>query len=98
MGRARGSSVLPAAVDAEFAVKRPKDEGEEMKVEFTQTLIKDGKPMGPKYFKFKEIDLINYPGMTSGVLVKTEYDIFKEEDSKILYIYIYIYLYLYIYV
>lgn len=82
-GRARGSSVLPAAVDAEFAVKRPKDEGEEMKVEFTQTLIKDGKPMGPKYFKFKEIDLINYPGMTSGVLVKTEYDIFKEEDSKI---------------
>ena len=82
-GRARGSSVLPAAVDAEFAVKRPKDEGEEMKVEFTQTLIKDGKPMGPKYFKFKEIDLVNYPGMTSGVLVKTEYDIFKEEDSKI---------------
>ena len=82
-GRARGSSVLPAAVDAEFAVKRPKDEGEEMKVEFTQTLIKDGKPMNPKYFKFKEIDLINYPGMTSGVLVKTEYDEFKEEDSKI---------------
>ena len=83
MGRARGSSVLPAAVDAEFAVKRPKDEGEEMKVEFTQTLIKDGKPMNPKYFKFREIDLINYPGMTSGVLVKTEYDEFKEEDSKI---------------
>tara|TARA_R110000803_G_scaffold210340_1_gene281862 strand:- start:1659 stop:3500 length:1842 start_codon:yes stop_codon:yes gene_type:complete len=82
-GRARGSSVLPAAVDAEFAVKRPKDEGEEMKVEFTQTLIKDGKPMSPKYFKFKEINLINYPGLTSGVLVKTEYDQFKEEDSKI---------------
>ena len=75
--------MLPAAVDAEFAVKRPKDEGEEMKVEFTQTLIKDGKPMNPKYFKFREIDLINYPGMTSGVLVKTEYDEFKEEDSKI---------------
>jgi 5S rRNA maturation endonuclease (ribonuclease M5) len=82
-GRARGSSVLPAAVDAEFAVKRPKDEGEEMRVEFTQTLIKDGKPMNPKFFKFREIDLINYPGMTSGVLVKTEYDDFKEKDFKI---------------
>jgi hypothetical protein len=81
-GRARGSSVLPAAVDAEFAVKRPKDEGEEMRVEFTQTLIKDGKPMNPKFFKFREIDLLNYPGLTSGVLVKTEYDDFKEKDSK----------------
>ena len=83
-GRARGSSVLPAAVDAEFAVKRAKDTSDEMKVEFTQTLIKDGKPINPKYFKFVEIDLILLNGLTSGVLAaidKSEY--FNKEDSAI---------------
>lgn len=83
-GRARGSSVLPAAVDTEFAVKRQKDVNDEMKVEFIQTLIKDGKPMNPKYFQFKEVDLIHYPGMTSGVLVPIEpNDYHHKDDSKI---------------
>ena len=82
-GRARGSSVLPAAVDSEFSVKR-KDPDEEMFVEFNQTLVKDGKAMMPKYFKFKEIDLINYPGLTSGVLVEApKEDMYQQDDSKI---------------
>jgi hypothetical protein len=81
-GRARGSSVLPAAVDAEFSVKR-KDPDEEMFVEFNQTLVKDGKAMTPKYFKFQEVDLVNYPGMTSGVLVEADKgEMYQQDDSK----------------
>lgn len=83
-GRARGSSVLPAAVDAEFAVKRQKDVSDEMKVEFAQTLIKDGKPMGNKFFQFKEVDLIGFDQVTSGVLIPIEAsDYFNQDESKI---------------
>lgn len=83
-GRARGSSVLPAAVDAEFAVKRQKEANDEMRVEFVQTLIKDGTPMAPKFFQFKEIDLLGYPGLTSGVLVPIDADEYhKRDDSAI---------------
>ena len=54
-----------------------------MFVEFNQTLVKDGKAMMPKYFKFKERDLINYPGLTSGVLVEApKEDMYQQDDSK----------------
>lgn len=82
-GRARGSSVLPAAVDAEFSVKR-KDENEEMVVEFSQTLVKDGKNIKPMYFTFKEVELMQYAGMTSGVLQYTEKSEIIVDDSKAL--------------
>ena len=81
-GRARGSSVLPAAVDSEFAVKRKKD-SEKMQLEFTQTLIKDGKPMKDKYFEFKEIELFGFNGLTSGVLIEVEKEMLYQEDNKI---------------
>ncbi len=82
-GRARGSSVLPAAVDAEFSVKR-KDENDQMIVEFAQTLVKDGKNIKPMYFAFKEVELMQYPGMTSGILEYTERTELIVDDSKAL--------------
>lgn len=81
-GRARGSSVLPAAVDAEFAVKR-KDNEDKMQLEFIQTLIKDGKPMPSKFFEFKEVELLGYDGLTSGLLVEISKEDLYEEDTKI---------------
>jgi len=66
--RARGSSVLPAAVDAEYKVLR-KDVSEEMYVSLSQTLIKDGTPMKTKEFKFQLHDFVGQ-GVTSGALVE----------------------------
>ncbi len=66
--RARGSSVLPAAVDAEYKVLR-KDVNEEMYVSLSQTLIKDGTPMKTKEFKFQLHDFVGQ-GVTSGALVE----------------------------
>ena len=68
--RARGSSVLPAAVDAEYKVVR-KDVSEEMFVTFSQTLIKDGQPMKPKDFRFEVLNL-PFEDLSSGALVEGE--------------------------
>ena len=64
--RARGSSVIQASVDWEYRVART-NLGSDMFVEFTQTLVKDGKPVMPKNFKFIEQKL-PFHDMTSGAL------------------------------
>ena len=64
--RARGSSVIQASVDWEYRVART-NLGSDMFVEFSQTLVKDGKPMLPKNFKFIEQKL-PFHDMTSGAL------------------------------
>ena len=58
-GRARGSSVLPAALDYEFRVDRDKNSDDKaMLVTVKQTLVKDGTPIDDLYFQFKEQTLI----------------------------------------
>lgn len=52
-GRARGSSVIQASVDWEYKVERSGGDNE-MFVKLSQTLVKDGKPMKEKNFKFIE--------------------------------------------
>jgi len=64
--RARGSSVIQASVDWEYRVTRT-NLGSDMFVEFSQTLVKDGKPVIPKNFKFIEQKL-PFHDMTSGAL------------------------------
>jgi len=64
--RARGSSVIQASVDWEYRVART-NLGSDMFVEFSQTLVKDGKPVMPKNFKFIEQKL-PFHDMTSGAL------------------------------
>ncbi|MBT60454.1 MAG: hypothetical protein CMA63_02730 [Euryarchaeota archaeon] len=72
-GRARGSSVLPAAIDYEFRVERDKNSDEKaMLVTLKQTLVKDGTPIDDLYFQFKELTLLGYDGTTSGVLALTD--------------------------
>tara|TARA_Y100001972_G_scaffold21402_1_gene25448 strand:+ start:19 stop:1863 length:1845 start_codon:yes stop_codon:yes gene_type:complete len=68
--RTRGSSVLPAAVDGEFRVKRTDNE-EEMFVKLSQTLVKDGKPLKDKNFKF-QIYVDTGRDITSGALIETD--------------------------
>ena len=55
--RARGSSVLPAAVDWEYRVTREDDPDVTMYLDFEQTLIKDGKPLPAMRFEFQEVSL-----------------------------------------
>ncbi len=72
-GRARGSSVLPAALDYEFKVERDKNSDDKaMMVALKQTLVKDGTPIEDLYFQFKELMLLGYNGVTSGVLALTD--------------------------
>ena len=72
-GRARGSSVLPAALDYEFRVDRDKNSDDKaMLVTLKQTLVKDGTPIDDLYFQFKEQTLYGYEGVTSGVLAITD--------------------------
>lgn len=72
-GRARGSSVLPAALDYEFKVERDKNSDDKaMMVALKQTLVKDGTPIDELYFQFKELMLLGYDGVTSGVLALTD--------------------------
>ncbi len=66
-GRARGSSVIQASVDWEYRVVRD-NLGTDMFVKFDQTLVKDGKPMMPKNFKFVEQKMPFDDDMTSGAL------------------------------
>ena len=68
--RARGSSVLPAALDYEFRVKRSGDD-EAMLVSVDQTLVKDGRPIQPLNFKFHEVEVFGFSNVTSGVLKLT---------------------------
>ena len=76
--RARGSSVLPAAVDWSYQVTREDDEDVTMYLDFEQTLIKDGKPLPPKRFQFQEVELhemLDEDGLatTSGALKEVQY-------------------------
>tara|TARA_R100001594_G_scaffold31343_2_gene58382 strand:- start:1663 stop:3597 length:1935 start_codon:yes stop_codon:yes gene_type:complete len=76
--RARGSSVLPAAVDWSYQVTREDHEEHTMILDFEQTLIKDGKPMPPKRFQFQEVELIEMQDedglpTTSGALKEVNY-------------------------
>ena len=84
-GRARGSSVLPAALDYEFQVKRDKSsDPKAMLVQLEQKLVKDGTPIESMNLKFKEMQMLGYENVTSGVLVPTD-DLFKavnKQDSK----------------
>lgn len=84
-GRARGSSVLPAALDYEFQVKRDKSsDPKAMLVQLEQKLVKDGTPIDSMNLKFKEIEMVGFENVTSGVLAPTE-DLFKvmtKKDSK----------------
>ena len=68
--RARGSSVLPAAVDGEFRVNRI-DQEDQMFVKLSQTLVKDGRPLKDKNFEFK-IYADAFRDITSGALVETD--------------------------
>ena len=71
--RSRGSSVLPAALDYEFKVDRDKNSDDAaMLVNLKQTLVKDGTPIDEMYLKFKEIELLGFKGVTSGVLLETD--------------------------
>ena len=71
--RSRGSSVLPAALDYEFKVDRDKNSDDAaMLVSLKQTLVKDGTPIDDMYLKFKEIKLLGFNGVTSGVLELTD--------------------------
>jgi hypothetical protein len=66
-GRARGSSVIQASVDWEYKVERSNN-GDEMFVKLSQTLVKDGKPMKEKNFQFIEQKLSFVDDTTSGAL------------------------------
>ena len=71
--RSRGSSVLPAALDYEFKVERDKNSDDKaMLVNVKQTLVKDGTPIDDLFFKFNEVTLYGYKGVTSGVLALTQ--------------------------
>ena len=76
--RARGSSVLPAAVDWSYQVTREDDDEHTMLLDFEQTLIKDGKPLPNKRFQFQEVELlemVDEDGLptTSGALKEIVY-------------------------
>jgi len=78
--RGRGSSVLPAALDAEYKVSK-NDEGidnSHWSLDLEQTLIKDGRGMSPMRFSFNECEfmhLLDEEGQptTSGALVTDIY-------------------------
>ena len=86
--RARGSSVLPAAVDWEYKVQREDINGE-MFVNFTQTLVKDGNTIEPMDFKFEVVNL-PFDDATSGALIRIENEDkprqkdLNDNDNKIL--------------
>jgi hypothetical protein len=85
--RARGSSVLPAAVDWSYQVTREDDEEHTMILDFAQTLIKDGKPLPPKRFQFQEVELIEMQDedglpTTSGGLKEIEY-VYKSKNKNL---------------
>ena len=85
--RARGSSVLPAAVDWSYQVTREDDDEHTMLLDFEQTLIKDGKPLPNKRFQFQEVELlemVDEDGIptTSGALKEIQY-VAKQKSKKL---------------
>jgi 5S rRNA maturation endonuclease (ribonuclease M5) len=85
--RARGSSVLPAAVDWSYQVSREDDEDVTMYLNFEQTLIKDGRPLPSMRFQFQEVELfemVDEDGMptTSGALKEVPF-ITKQKAKKL---------------
>tara|TARA_R110002051_G_scaffold189_2_gene802 strand:+ start:219 stop:2192 length:1974 start_codon:yes stop_codon:yes gene_type:complete len=79
-GRGRGSSVLPAALDAEYRVTKNDDEMDRShwSLDLEQTLIKDGRGISPMRFAFQETEfhhLVDEDGdpTTSGALVNVPY-------------------------
>lgn len=70
--RARGSSVLPAAVDWEYKISREDINGE-MFVDLEQTLVKDGNNIEPITFKFNVVNL-PFDDSTSGALTRINND------------------------
>jgi len=74
-GRGRGSSVLPAALDAEYrVVKNDGVDNLDWTIDLEQTLIKDGRGMSPMRFSFNECEfmhLLDEEGQptTSGALI-----------------------------
>ena len=78
-GRGRGSSVLPAALDAEYKVtKHDGIDNANWSLDLEQTLIKDGRGMSPMRFSFSETEfhhLLDEEGQptTSGALVPDIY-------------------------
>jgi len=83
--RGRGSSVLPAALDAEMKVTKKEESYTKWNVDLEQTLIKDGKGIAPMRFAFQETEfhhLSDEQGdpTTSGALVQIDY--VKEDKTK----------------
>lgn len=78
-GRGRGSSVLPAALDAEYKVSKNDDvDPKNWSLILEQTLIKDGRGMTPMQFAFTETEFMHLrdedgEATTSGALIRTEY-------------------------
>jgi len=83
--RGRGSSVLPAALDAEYKVNKHDGlDNANWSLDLEQTLIKDGRGMSPMRFSFSETEfhhLLDEEGQptTSGALVA---DIYVPPEKK----------------
>ena len=84
--RGRGSSVLPAALDAEYRVIKNDDgvDRADWSLDLEQTLIKDGRGIEPMRFAFQETEfhhLVDEDGdpTTSGALVNVPYTAPKKE-------------------
>jgi hypothetical protein len=84
--RGRGSSVLPAALDAEYRVIKNDDgvDRSDWSLDLEQTLIKDGRGIEPMRFAFQETEfhhLVDEDGdpTTSGALINVHYTAPKKE-------------------
>ena len=79
-GRGRGSSVLPAALDAEYRVSKNDGlDNLDWSIDLEQTLIKDGRGMSPMRFSFSETEfhhLLDEEGQptTSGALISIPWE------------------------
>tara|TARA_R110000851_G_scaffold79550_1_gene175135 strand:- start:1142 stop:3133 length:1992 start_codon:yes stop_codon:yes gene_type:complete len=87
--RGRGSSVLPAALDAEYKVIKNEDPSDRLNwtIDLEQSLIKDGRGMSPMRFRFQETEfhhLLDEEGTptTSGAL-KTDLYIAPKKEKKL---------------
>jgi len=85
--RARGSSVLPAAIDWSYQITREDDPDVTMYLDFEQTMIKDGKPLPDMRFEFQEVNLyemVDEDGMitTSGALKEVPH-VVKQKSKRL---------------
>ena len=87
-GRGRGSSVLPAALDAEYKVtKEDSPDPKIWSLDLEQTLIKDGRGISTMRFEFQEREFMHLKDdqgepTTSGALINVEY-IAKVKTKKL---------------